>query len=52
MATRRDTGQNGTSFPIGALPALVGKALHLDQIVDARRALESNQAGGKIVGLP
>jgi NADPH:quinone reductase-like Zn-dependent oxidoreductase len=33
----------------GALPVQVGKVFHLDDIVEAHRCMEENQAGGKIV---
>lgn len=36
----------------GELPVQVGKVFHLDQIVEAHRAMEENKAGGKIVVLP
>jgi NADPH:quinone reductase-like Zn-dependent oxidoreductase len=36
----------------GTLPVHVGKVFQLDQIVEAHRLMESNQAGGKIVVLP
>jgi NADPH:quinone reductase-like Zn-dependent oxidoreductase len=35
----------------GALHVNVGKVFHLDEIVEAHRLMESNQAGGKIVVL-
>ena len=36
----------------GELPIQVGRVFRLDQIADAHRAMETNQAGGKIVVLP
>ena len=33
----------------GSLHVQVGKVFHLDDIVDAHRAMEANTAGGKIV---
>jgi NADPH:quinone reductase-like Zn-dependent oxidoreductase len=36
----------------GELPVQVGKVFHLDQIVEAHRTMEENNAGGKIVVLP
>ena len=36
----------------GRLPVHVGKTFRLDQIVEAHRCMEENQAGGKIVVLP
>lgn len=35
----------------GKLHVQVGKVFHLDDIVEAHRCMESNQAGGKIVVL-
>ncbi|MBV9303943.1 MAG: zinc-binding dehydrogenase [Acidobacteriaceae bacterium] len=36
----------------GELPVQIGKVYPLDEIVEAHRAMETNQAGGKIVVLP
>jgi NADPH:quinone reductase-like Zn-dependent oxidoreductase len=36
----------------GTLPVHVGKVFRLDQIVEAHRLMEANEAGGKIVVLP
>ena len=36
----------------GTLPVHVGKVFRLDQIVEAHRLMEANDAGGKIVVLP
>jgi NADPH:quinone reductase-like Zn-dependent oxidoreductase len=36
----------------GELPVQVGKVFRLDQIIEAHRVMETNQAGGKIVVLP
>ncbi len=35
----------------GTLRVQVGKTFHLDEIVEAHRCMEENQAGGKIVVL-
>jgi NADPH:quinone reductase-like Zn-dependent oxidoreductase len=35
----------------GELPVHVGKVFKLDEIVDAHRCMEANNAGGKIVVL-
>ena len=34
---------------VGTLKVQVGKIFHLDQIVEAHRCMEENNAGGKIV---
>ncbi len=36
----------------GALPVKVGRVFRLDEIVEAHRCMEANEAGGKIVVLP
>jgi len=35
----------------GTMPVQMGKVFHIDQIVEAHRTMETNQAGGKIVVL-
>lgn len=35
----------------GTMPVQIGKVFHIDQIVEAHRTMEMNQAGGKIVVL-
>ncbi len=42
---------NRLKLAAGTLHMQVGKAFHLDEIVEAHRLMEENNAGGKIVVL-